>query len=389
MEILRNSFKKEENLKILSDYEYHIYYSCTHKYPLLAVEKINFNTKKNKKLNLEDIKYPLSINNNISSHHQMNISNYKDYMEYGGSLCPNISALNNKNSIEQYLSTFKISYFCPQEITFNTSLWFLLEYWCHNLRKEIIPDNKKIKNIFILTGSIPNLLESTFNDSKINIPSHLFKIVCCYLDDDSDDMYIGCFLMPNQIPIDKIHKLYKYLVNLNKLSYLCDIDLLNVIKKYVKLYYNKDSINIKSLKNLVRIDLHLKDNHFLIRQMHSSQWYRNIIYSKNLEELENQWKIAKNNNFGDEYHYVYYCLAKNRLTKNKNILTQSTSNKYKNMFNSNNNNNKNNKNNSNSNYSNSIIRNGQLNKNIYRYLDNDKTKKRKPLQIKKKSKKHD
>ena len=116
--------------------------------------------------------------------------------------------------------------------------------------------------------------------------------------------------------------------------------------------------------------------------MHSSQWYRNIIYSKNLEELENQWKIAKNNNFGDEYHYVYYCLAKNRLTKNKNILTQSTSNKYKNMFNSNNNNNKNNKNNSNSNYSNSIIRNGQLNKNIYRYFDNDKTKKRKPLQIK-------
>ena len=389
MEILRNSFKKEENLKILSDYEYHIYYSCTHKYPLLAVEKINFNTEKNKKINLEDIKYPLSINNNISSHHQMNISNYKDYMEYGGSLCPNISALNNKNSIEQYLSTFKISYFCPQEITFNTSLWFLLEYWCHNLRKEIIPDNKKIKNIFVLTGSIPNLLESTFNNSKINIPSHLFKIVCCYLDDDSDDMYIGCFLMPNQIPIDKIHKLYKYLVNLNKLSYLCDIDLLNVIKKYVKLYYNKDSINIKSLKNLVRIDLHLKNNHFLIRQMHSSQWYRNIIYSKNLEELECQWKTAKNNNFGDEYHYVYYCLAKNRLTKNKNILSQPTSNKYENIINSNINKTNTNRNNSNRNYSNSIIRNKPVNKNIYHYLDNDKTKKRKPIQIKKRSRKND
>lgn len=388
MEILRNSFKKEENLKILSDYDYHIYYSCTYKYPLLAVEKINFNTDKNKKLNLEDIKYPLSINDNISSHHQMNISNYKDYMEYGGSLCPNISALNNKDSIEQYLSTFKISYFCPQEITFNTSLWFLLEYWCHNLHKEIIPDHKKIKNIFVLTGSIPNLLESTFNKSKINIPSHLFKIVCCYLNDDSDDMYIGCFLMPNQIPIDKIHKLYKYLVNLNKLSYLCNINLLNVIKKYVKLYYNKNSINIKSLKNLVRIDLHLKNNHFLIRQMHSSQWYRNIIYSKNLEELENQWKIAKNNNFGDEYHYVYYCLAKNRLNRNKDIIHSSNYNKYQNINrDSNRNNNINTNNNTNKPIIN--IRNRTINKNIYRYLDNDKTKKRKPLQIKKRSKKND
>ena len=409
MEILRNSFKKEENLKILTDYDYHVYYSCTHKYPLLTVEKIKFNQEKSKKLNLEDIKYPLSINNNISSHHQMNINNYKDYMEYGGSLCPNISALNNKNSIEQYLSTFKISYFCPQEITFNTSLWFLLEYWCHNLHKEIIPDNKKIKDIFVLTGSIPNLLESTFNNSKINIPSHLFKIVCCYLNNNSDDMYISCFLMPNQIPIDKIHKLYKYLVNLNKLSYLCDIDLLNVIKKYVKLYYNKDAINIKSLKNLVRIDLHLKDNFFLVRQMHSSQWYRNLIYSKNLEELENQWKIAKNNNFGDEYHYVYYCLAKNRLNKNKNKNKTNVDDNFT-IINNNRNHNNNSKINHNNNskinhninhndtisvnpnknnYNNNLIlntKNRVVNRNIYHYLDNDKTKK-KTIKIKKRSKK--
>ena len=110
MEILRNSFKKEENLKILTDYDYHVIIVGNHKYPLLAVEKIKINNEKCKKLNLEDIKYLLSINDKISGHHQMNISNYKDYMEYGGSLCPNISALNNKNSIEQYLSTFKISY---------------------------------------------------------------------------------------------------------------------------------------------------------------------------------------------------------------------------------------------------------------------------------------
>tara|TARA_Y100000389_G_scaffold201446_1_gene244203 strand:- start:287 stop:1468 length:1182 start_codon:yes stop_codon:yes gene_type:complete len=393
MEILRNSFKKEENLKILSEYDYHIYYSCTYKYPLLTVERLQNANTKNKKLNLEDIKYPLSINDKISNNHQMNISNYKDYMEYGGSLCPNLSALNNKNSIEQYLSIFKISYFCPQEITFNTSLWFLLEYWCHNLYKEIVPDNKKIKDIFILTGNIPNLLESTFNQSKINIPTHLFKIVCCYLDDNSDDMYIGCFLMPNQAPIDKIHKLYKYLVNLNKLSYLCDIDLLNVIKKYVKYYYNKDIINIKSLKNLVRIDIHLKDNFFLIRQMHSSQWYRNLIYSKNITELEKHWKNAKNNDFGDEYHYVYYCLAKNRIKKNKEIRTPISNESYlRNKYNTrncvNSVNNTHVRNNIFSNDKESTIENRIVHKNIYHYLDSDKTKKRKPLQIKKRSKKN-
>ena len=41
MENLRNCFKNDENVKIIKNKKYDIYYSCTHKYPLMTIERLD------------------------------------------------------------------------------------------------------------------------------------------------------------------------------------------------------------------------------------------------------------------------------------------------------------------------------------------------------------
>lgn len=310
MENLRNAFKGESNLKIIKRQEFDIYYSCTHKWPLLTVENINSKTGKSEESfnkNDPDFKNPWKVDTTIPKECCLSIKNFQDYMEYGGSNGHNVPAAHHKTNKKIYLSTYLLSNICPQEIVFNSGIWVLLEIWCKNLK-----NNKNLKNITVYTGSIPAKKKSNFGTSQINIPTHMFKIVTATHINNPKSLYILCFLMKNENPNQKIHKLYKHLVSLKELSNLSKINFFQIFKEYSE--YN-EFMDIKSMKQIVRVDLHISENRWIIRQMHASHWYGKIIYSTSLKELEKNWEDAQMRGFGDVYHETYYNLCKKRIKR--------------------------------------------------------------------------
>jgi len=315
METLRNAFKKEDNLRIIKKEEYDIYYSCTHKFPLLTVEHINENTGKTIgqgfKRNDPVVKNPWKADMSLPKNCRHNVKNYREYMEYGGSNGHNAPASYHKTNLDIYLSTFKLSNHCPQETVFNGSLWVLLEVWCKNLQRE-----KNLQNITVYTGSIPDTKTQTFYNTVMNVPTHMFKVVTAKDKNEPHTLYIACFLMENKIPRDKIHKLYKHLISLKDLSKKTNINFFQMFQNYSNFNPRRDSIH--GLKQKVIIDLHFKDNRGLIRQMYSAHWFGQLIYSKTIEELEEKWNETKRRGFDDEYHEMYYKFAKKRIKREPN-----------------------------------------------------------------------
>ncbi len=311
MENLRNAFKKEEKIQILKKTEYDIYYSCTYKYPLLVVERINEKTGKTDgpqfgRLTDPELKNPWKMDSDIPSQYRLRVKNYRDYMEYGGSNGHNAPASYHKTTKQIYLETYKLSNCCPQEVVFNGTLWVLLENWVLSLQT-----NERLTDIVVYTGSIPAKKDTTFHETTINVPTHMFKVVYA-IEKSTNTPAIVCFLMPNIRPTEKIHKIYKHIINIHELSRIANINFLQIFASYSQ--YNSNNTPLKQLKNIVRVDMQL--SRFQIDSMHKANLFGLIIYSKNLEELKKNWEITKKYVVRNiEYHELYYKLALKRIKR--------------------------------------------------------------------------
>ena len=308
-EHLMSSFKNKENILFIKKKEFDIFYMCKEKYPALVVNKIHDFTGKtlsNNKIKRSEIEDPFGPDKSIPKKCSMTLKEYKKYMEYGGSLGHNAPAGHHKTDVATYNETFLFSNICPQEITFNTGLWVVLETWTKRLQ-----DEAGLENITVFTGNIPSKKNMDFGNVSINVPEYMYKLVACKHKDKPNKFYIACFLMKNEPPKEKIHKIYKYLVSLKELTNLTGINFFKMFSHY--LGFNPNNFRITSMNKIVRIDV--KFNKMLARQMISSLYYGKLIYSKSLIQLEKNWDLAKKSGFGDEYHEIYYKYAKKRLTR--------------------------------------------------------------------------
>ena len=308
MNKLLNSFNNSSDIIYLKKKEFDIFYSCKYKYPLLTVEKI---TKKSGKtegepIKRKNIKDPFKVDTKLPKECRLKLKNIKDYMVYGGSPGHQAPAGHHKTNMKVYSETFLLSNIAPQEMCLNSGLWVLLETWVLGLKND-----SELENVTVFTGCIPDSKTQTFLDTTLNVPTHWFKIVTASVKNEPNTLYIACFLMNNSRPSERIFKLYKYLVSLKELSMLANINFFQLFEVYSNF---KKQDKIHSLKHKVRIDLHFGNNRMLIKQMNSSFWYGELIYSTTLLELERKWKKTKQNNFGDEYHEIYYKYAKMRLS---------------------------------------------------------------------------
>ena len=127
-------------------------------------------------------------------------------MEYGGSMGHNAPA-GYKTNIGVYNETFLLSNMYPQEIVFNSGLWVILENFCKRLQNEL-----DLYDIKVYTGSIPGKKNQIFNKTELNVPSHMFKVVTAKHQNHKGKFFIGCFLMENKPPKERIFKIYKYLL---------------------------------------------------------------------------------------------------------------------------------------------------------------------------------
>jgi DNA/RNA endonuclease G (NUC1) len=325
MESLLSAFKNKKNVITLKKKEYDIYYDCKLKYPLMTVSKITDKTGTTtsvNKIRRKDIEDPFKQDKKLDKKCSMTSKEYSTYMEYGGSLGHNQPAGHHKTNLSTYNETFLFSNISPQEIVFNTGLWIILETWTKRLQ-----DDSNLEDIRVFTGNVPSKKTMDFNGVKMNVPDYMYKLVSCKHKKHPDKFYIACFLMKNEPPTKKIHKIYNYLVGLKELSEICNIDFFKFFNYYSQ--FNQKKYKISSMNKIVRVDV--KFNGMLAKQMISSLYYGKLIYSETIDILEKNWSDAKRSGFGDEFHEVYYDLAKKRIIReNKSLsLTKKTSKKGK------------------------------------------------------------
>jgi len=323
MDSLLSAFKNQKNVITLKKKEFDIYYDCKLKYPLMTVSKITDKTGTTtsvNKIRRKDIEDPFKQDKKLDKKCRMTSKEYNTYMEYGGSLGHNEPAMNHKTNLSTYNETFLFSNISPQEIVFNTGLWVILETWTKRLQDE--PD---LEDITVFTGNVPSKKTMDFNGVEMNVPDYMYKLVSCKHKKHPDKFYIACFLMKNEPPTKKIHKIYNYLVGLPELSKRCNVNFFKFFSHYSK--FNPTKYTISSMNKIVRVDV--KFNGMLAKQMISSLYYGKLIYSETLNELEQNWNEAQKRGFGDEFHEVFYDLAKKRITRETKSLTKKTSNKSK------------------------------------------------------------
>ena len=281
MELVKTALKKHKQILYLEKIEYDIFYSYEYKYPLLVVEEININTGKSSSTNpikRSEIEDPWREDKEIPKKYRLTLKDYQNYMEYGGSLGHNTPAGHHKSTLKAYTETFQLSNISPQEQVFNTGLWNILEIWTKRLQNE-----PHLENIQVFTGNIPSNKLTNFNGSEIDVPDYMYKVVTCNHKLHENKLYISCFLMKNEPPKEKIHKIYKHLVSLKDISKLSNINFFKLFSYYNNFHPTKTKIS--SMNKITRIDV--KFNRMLAKQMISSLYFGKIIYSKTLSELEN------------------------------------------------------------------------------------------------------
>jgi len=321
MESLLTAFKNKDDIIPLKKKEFDIFYNCKLKYPLITISKISDKTGKtesNNQIKRKDIEDPFKQDKILPKKCSMTSKEYNTYMEYGGSLGHNEPAGHHKTNLSTYNETFLFSNISPQEIVFNTGLWVILETWTKRLQNE--PD---LEDITVFTGNIPSKKMTDFNGVKMNVPDYMYKLVSCKHKKHPNKFYIACFLMKNEPPTEKIHKIYNYLVSLKKLTEMCNINFFKFFNHYLQ--FNPTKYKISSMNKIVRIDV--KFNRMLAKQMINSLYFGKLIYSKTLSLLEKNWIEAHRSGFGDEFHEYYYDLAKNRIKRENKSITKKTSSK--------------------------------------------------------------
>ncbi len=291
---------------LIKKYNMIIYYNIKLKYPSLVIEV--FNSKpKNIGIQRSSMGEPFGPNPEIPLEYQYTKDEYINYSKHGGSYGHNAAAFIHKDGVENYKYTYLFTNICPQEVVFNSGLWLLFE----GVSESIL---NKYNGGIIINGSIKGK-DRIFNGTKMNVPSHMFKIIIY-----NKNKYV-CFVAKNK-------------------PYYIDDD----IKKYKNKRYdlskytmNLDAFQKKFGLTLMSSALHLErgTEDFImahqnrITQMENATLYGKIIYSKNMNELN---KVAPNLDKLPEFHKIYYGYKKEYFSKNPNkgvmeqLLNKSMSN---------------------------------------------------------------
>ena len=211
---------------------------------------------------------------------------------YGGSPGHNAPAGFHKDSLENYKKTFLLSNITPQEVVFNSGRWVLLEKYCKNIINQY-------RNVRIITGSIPGL-DRKFNDSVINIPTHMWKIVIVYHDNKT---YMVTYLMPNKPATDE-EPISKFVISVTTLKKRLE-------KVGIHIPFDQPDHAIPLIRLVFSLDVKMDEE--LKNQMESARLYGKLIYAKTLKELREVYNSAKKKGKIGHYHEIYYDLAKKRL----------------------------------------------------------------------------
>jgi DNA/RNA endonuclease G (NUC1) len=275
-----------------------IYYNHVLKYPVCVIEQfkdgfINTGIKR------KDYGDPFKEDPDIPINYSLTLKDYENYIEYGGSYGHNAPAGFHKISSEAYVNTFLLTNISPQESVFNSGRWLLLEAWTRNIIDKYL-------QACILTGNIKGE-NKKFNDSVLNIPSYMYKIVIIC----ANDKYYGiAYMMPNKTATDG-KPLNEFMLPISKLSnILKKIMNFDIYKRINKLTKNAKLYELTELESPnITITNSLKQN------MKSSKLYGKLIYAKTLNDLEITYKEGLQKKLIGQYHQRAYDTVKKRLTK--------------------------------------------------------------------------
>ena len=285
-----------KDIVFLKKQSFDIFYSKKHKYPLIVRELVTKLTGTGeKKILRSDTKDPWSYDTNISLKYSLTLNDYDTYEYYGGSLGHNAPASWHKYNMSDYEDTFKLTNITPQTFSLNTGYWNILEYLCKQLQH-----NKNLSNINIFTGSITNTKNSLIYNAKleetsINIPKYMFKIVCFNHLKYPNITFLDIFIFNN-----KFYKLNIDKKNINFTNYLLPIksynwfennsgiSILNLLK-----FYNINNHAIKSFKNVMNLNIHINVKNKLDLYIKGSYYISSLYNVTSLDELYNNYNILQ------------------------------------------------------------------------------------------------
>jgi DNA/RNA endonuclease G (NUC1) len=326
----KNLFNSSKNIVFLKKQEFDIWYDLKLKYPLMVAEPITNKTfARNDAVRRDVVGDSFRRDMAVKRNESFVEADYRIYMEYGGSMGHNAPAGYHKTNLDIYEETFLLSNVCPQEITFNAGVWVLLETWCKDFYLQY---ENKIKDMIIFTGSVKGknvlyeskMLSTKGNKVKMNLPSHMFKIVF-YREGENQDIKCFCVMFKNHpYYVQKHYKYYdmgNHLIGIDSLMSKINLNLGKLIQYYKRKFniYNKNVKLNKKLDTggiLSRKRLRFQINNYFKNQLDRSRYMGKLIYSKTIEELEQAWKEVENRKerFRNiEFHREYYEMARARL----------------------------------------------------------------------------
>ena len=325
---------KRKDITFIKRHDWDIFYCNELKYPLLTAEPIY--KKPEIPINRALIDDPFGPDPELPAIDQFTVPEYETYMAYGGSMGHNAPAGQHKASMDVFSDTFKFSNITPQEMVLNSGLWVLFENWTKSLCH-----NKKLYNTVCFTGSIPARgrnstklfkgVKAGHPDVRMNIPSHMFKVIVANHYDHPNTVFYSIYLTENR-PYDikpaARYDLSKYRVSAEKLYKTSHgmIDIAELIVSYGLGIISENKNMTSNIEPLIKVVGHVFNAYpNLGMQMVKCAWYGRLIYVDTLEELEKRWKecLEKHSaDFGDmQYHEQFYLYSKYRLSAGYPLVT--------------------------------------------------------------------
>ena len=335
MDLINTTFpeqSKNEKIQYLKKQEYETFYSPKNKWPYLVIERLSMRTgypgEGQEKIKRDEVEDPFTPDSAIPTTDSFTKEDYTVMMSYGLSPGHNAPAGHHYTSPEIWSETFSYANICPQEMVFNSGIWVIIENWCKTVSKQ--QKFRNFTNFRVFTGSIPNAegpTTLTLGDKQVsvNIPTHMFKLVCARSKDPENvnKIFATCFVCPNK-PIDplsiKNQDIISWTVPINKLEELANIKFDSLLEKYYGYVYGKTEF--MNFNELVPIKFDL--NETFKKQMIKSFWYGVIIYSKTKDELDKAWSNCQKALSGEniDYHREFYDLVSKRLSTVNNTLKE-------------------------------------------------------------------
>ena len=331
--------KIDKSIIFLKKTEFDIFYSCKYKYPTLVKETITPETGNpglnENRIDRSKIEDPFAEDVLIPTQFRHTIDEYNKLLGYGVSMGHNAPAGQHKTNMKVFSETFLLSNITPQEMVLNSGLWALIENWCKKLG-----ENKNLYNIKVFTGSINSKTNTNIDiegiNINMNIPHKMFKIVCLYHKYKPNITFMEIFIVNNKPYYinskNNNFDLSPFLLPVKSWDWfqkISGISINNLLN-----FYDIKILKIKPFRNFIPTEIHLYRSLQLL--MKKSNWYGYLIYSKNINELENIWKECKlhEKDFGDlKYHSIFYESVKDKFIRESNnkmkkhiILFTSTNN---------------------------------------------------------------